>query len=76
MGTPDGKKPIALCVGILQGSTLPLFPASSQPGLGQGGDRGQVTAGINLVIRYLGAEGLLTPALAPGKERAICKLHR
>lgn len=74
MGAPDWKKPIALCVGVLQGSTLPLFPASSQSGWGQGGEQGQVTAGITLVMRHLGAEGLLTLALALGRELVICKL--
>lgn len=55
MGPPDWKEPIALSVGILKGGTFPLFPASSQPGLG--GEQGQVTAGINLASRYLGKWG-------------------
>lgn len=51
---PDGEEPVALGVGVLKGSALPLFPASSQPGQG---DQRQVTAGINLVSRCLGELG-------------------
>lgn len=55
MGPPDRKEPIALRVGVLKGGTFPLFPASSQPGLG--GEQGQMTAGVNLATRYSGECG-------------------